>query len=162
MFTRREKINKVYNISVIVYEDELFLSLNDMGGQLPNNKPLRVIRSDKDTYISAHDIGLFLPQRIADKQYNLEIHQWIRKHYGGANHCDLCGNNDSNLRYEWANLNKHGYERNINDYIQLCISCHRNFDNGNIDRKMLEKIRINISYAKIDIARVYKENEIRI
>ena len=55
-------------------------------------------------------------------------HEWIYKHYGKANHCEF-NLEHKTKRFEWANVSgKH--KRNRNDYIQLCVSCHRKFDKG--------------------------------
>jgi len=53
-------------------------------------------------------------------------HMWLVKHYGEADHCDFCHKEDAS-RYEWANK-YHSESRNREDYIQLCPSCHRLFD----------------------------------
>lgn len=42
--------------------------------------------------------------------------------------CEHCGTTDPEKRYHWANLTKQFH--NPNDYIRLCISCHRKFDHA--------------------------------
>ena len=54
------------------------------------------------------------------------LHSRLRRHYGKANHCDLCGAADSNNCYDWANIS--GDFDNQSDYIQACRSCHRKLD----------------------------------
>ena len=57
-------------------------------------------------------------------------HIWIAKQFGKASRCE-------NLkcvftrpkRFEWANISKK-HRRKREDYIQLCCSCHRKYDNG--------------------------------
>lgn len=44
------------------------------------------------------------------------------KEYG----CSVCGRNDDEAFYDWANLTGH-YE-DINDYAPMCRSCHRQYD----------------------------------
>ncbi|KKM15633.1 hypothetical protein LCGC14_1694100 [marine sediment metagenome] len=61
------------------------------------------------------------------------IHLWLVKHFGKADHCDYC-NTLWASRYEWANK-YHSESRNRDDYIQLCPSCHRLFDQQNKCRK---------------------------
>lgn len=53
-------------------------------------------------------------------------HQWLLKHFGPATTCEF-GADHKARRYEWANVN-HGESRRREDYIQLCPSCHRLFD----------------------------------
>ncbi len=56
------------------------------------------------------------------------IHIWIKTHYGKALKCEKCKCKDAK-RYEWANISGK-YKRDIKDYIQLCVSCHRLMDRG--------------------------------
>lgn len=55
-------------------------------------------------------------------------HSWIRKHYGKATRCSnkYCPYKNPK-RYEWANVSGK-YLREVEDYIQLCPSCHRRMD----------------------------------
>lgn len=57
-------------------------------------------------------------------------HSWLNKKFGKANFCQY---NKSHIarRYEWANIN-HFFSRHLKDYVQLCPSCHRLFDAGQI------------------------------
>ena len=54
------------------------------------------------------------------------LHSWIIRHYGKADHCS---NDTSHItkRFEWANISGE-YRRDINDFKQLCVSCHRKMD----------------------------------
>lgn len=68
------------------------------------------------------------------------VHAWIRSYYGVATKCenpkciyprkDKRGNLMLKPKaYQWAN--KSGkYERDIKDFIQLCASCHKQYDLG--------------------------------
>lgn len=69
-------------------------------------------------------------------------HMFIKKHYGKAKKCEnpKCRypryNKKGRLmhrpkRYEWANTTG-TYTHNVEDYIQLCPSCHRLYDNGKL------------------------------
>lgn len=53
-------------------------------------------------------------------------HQWIARNYGKANKCENCHTKTAK-RYHWANISGE-YRRNLKDYKQLCVSCHRKFD----------------------------------
>ena len=57
------------------------------------------------------------------------IHDWIRENYGSANKCSNpdCKYNKPK-RYEWALIHGKKYERNVENFIQLCPSCHRKYD----------------------------------
>jgi len=79
------------------------------------------------------------------------IHIWNIRHYGQADHCELCGKsgNGNGIFFQWANLKNHKYSRDIEDYIQLCNSCHQKMDNGKIDIEMVRELRKQIKYIKI-------------
>jgi hypothetical protein len=53
-------------------------------------------------------------------------HLWIKNNFGKAHKCEMC-HSLNEKKYEWASIG-HTYIRNINDWIQLCSSCHRIFD----------------------------------
>jgi hypothetical protein len=58
-----------------------------------------------------------------------KCHAWIYSHYGKATKCE---NDNCNFkypkRYEWALRDGRTYSKNVDDYIQLCTSCHRKYD----------------------------------
>ena len=54
------------------------------------------------------------------------IHKWIVRNYGKAAKCDTCNIQGAN-RYEWANVSG-DYKRDINDWKQVCKSCHSKMD----------------------------------
>lgn len=56
-------------------------------------------------------------------------HIWLVRHYGRASKCEKCISPIAK-RFEWANISGK-YKRDIKDYVQLCISCHRLMDRGN-------------------------------
>jgi len=54
------------------------------------------------------------------------LHHWIYKRLGQPNYCEMCKKTDR-LAYHWAN--KSGkYKRDINDWLRLCVSCHKEYD----------------------------------
>lgn len=66
--------------------------------------------------------GIFLKKA----KYNT-IHRWLQRNLVKLGYCQSCGKNG---RTEWSN--KDGlYSRNVNDYIELCASCHRFEDRKN-------------------------------
>jgi len=61
------------------------------------------------------------------------LHSWVRRNLGIANKCEKCGINDLK-RYHFANKSGE-YKRELDDWIQLCPSCHKLFDNKRIKDK---------------------------
>lgn len=57
------------------------------------------------------------------------IHSWIGRKHGKANSCSL---QDETCKggFEWANISG-AYNRNIDDFAQLCHSHHVRFDRRN-------------------------------
>lgn len=59
------------------------------------------------------------------------LHTWVKNHLGKANHCEYCGLNkipEGKKRYfQWANKS-HNYLRELADWLQLCIKCHKQYD----------------------------------
>lgn len=53
------------------------------------------------------------------------IHDWVRRWKGTPNLCENCGATDRYMN--WANID-HQYKRVLEDYIRLCVPCHREFD----------------------------------
>lgn len=56
-----------------------------------------------------------------------ELHRWVQRWLGKADHCEQCGKTGGDKRYHWANID-HKYRRVLEDYIQLCPKCHYNYD----------------------------------
>lgn len=54
------------------------------------------------------------------------VHAWIKRVMGAPNRCELCGT-DEERKYHWANISGK-YLRDKNDYMQLCVPCHKRFD----------------------------------
>src|SRR3990167_5436844 len=60
------------------------------------------------------------------------LHMWIQNKLGKPNKCEFC--KKENGKFEWANKSKK-YFRNLQDWLRLCISCHRKYDyRGNLQR----------------------------
>ena len=53
------------------------------------------------------------------------VHQWLYRNYGKASECIDCRSKED---IEWANISGK-YLRDIIDWKQLCLPCHRKFDN---------------------------------
>lgn len=54
------------------------------------------------------------------------IHDWIERQLGKANHCSFDPTHTSH-HFEWANISG-SYLRDVDDYAQLCVKCHRQYD----------------------------------
>lgn len=72
------------------------------------------------------------------------IHKWIVRNFGRANYCsnDEC---HKAKRYDWANISGE-YKRDINDWRQLCRSCHTKLD-MTIEKKIRLKTLWKFAYA---------------
>lgn len=57
------------------------------------------------------------------------LHQELRKQNGNANRCDFC-KTKKKTRFEWALKKLRQYSIDVNDYFQLCVPCHRKYDDG--------------------------------
>lgn len=53
-------------------------------------------------------------------------HIWVKYHYGKADHCEHCGAEEPRM-YHWSNISGQ-YRRDINDWQQLCVPCHKKYD----------------------------------
>lgn len=69
------------------------------------------------------------------------VHIWLAKTYGKASKCenDKC-ENIAPKRYEWALKRGFSYEKNINNFLQLCPSCHRKYDYSEKQRNRMKEI----------------------
>lgn len=59
------------------------------------------------------------------------LHSWVQRELGRAKRCVFCGLSKipkgMKRYFQWAN--KSGfYRRDLNDWIELCIPCHKEFD----------------------------------
>lgn len=63
-----------------------------------------------------------------DKAGYGSIHDWVKRQLGKPQKCEFCGQIESiEHRLNWAN--KTGkYLRDINDWLRLCLKCHRKYD----------------------------------
>ena len=61
-----------------------------------------------------------------DKATYAALHYRVSSARGKAEFCDVCGETDLSLRYEWANMT--GNYTDVNDYKSMCCSCHKIHD----------------------------------
>ena len=70
-------------------------------------------------------------------EYNYNsAHKWLSYHFGRASKCERCGTKESS-RYEYALLKGKKHEKNRENYIELCVFCHKVYDR--IIEKLTEK-----------------------
>ncbi len=55
-------------------------------------------------------------------------HYRVGKNRGTPNKCEICGCDDKDIYYDWANLT--GNFEDINDYKRMCRSCHKKYDDN--------------------------------
>ena len=53
------------------------------------------------------------------------LHTWVKRHRGEPQICYGCGEQMKTLH--WANISGK-YLRNLDDFVSLCVSCHKNHD----------------------------------
>ena len=53
------------------------------------------------------------------------IHQWLYRRKGKSKKCIWCDGKYG--KFEWANVS-HKYKKLLNDWIELCLPCHRAYD----------------------------------
>lgn len=63
---------------------------------------------------------------LTKSTYN-NIHTALKKKYGNAKRCVFCDSYTAK-RYEWALIKGREYSTNRDDYLELCPSCHRKYD----------------------------------
>lgn len=54
------------------------------------------------------------------------LHDWVRRWKGKPKKCEHCGSTTRKM-YHWANID-HKYRRVLEDYISMCVSCHKKYD----------------------------------
>jgi len=66
------------------------------------------------------------------------LHSWLVRSFGNAIKCEnrkvslldfICSRKSNN--FQWAVIHEKGYQRKRENFIQLCISCHKKYDYSN-------------------------------
>lgn len=65
-----------------------------------------------------------------DKASYAAKHIWMKYHFGTPQECENCGTAEKRM-YHWANISGE-YKRNRDDWLRLCVPCHRYFDYGKL------------------------------
>ena len=57
------------------------------------------------------------------------LHSWIKRKLFSSNICEFCGYiSNNNRKLHWANKSGE-YKRDLDDWIRLCVPCHKLYDN---------------------------------
>lgn len=72
------------------------------------------------------NIGKASRKRVKDNPGYSALHMWVKNNLGKPKKCTFC---KTNKILHWANKS-HKYKRDLNDWISLCIKCHRKYDIG--------------------------------
>lgn len=62
------------------------------------------------------------------------LHTWVRRKLGKAKKCSICGKEGKGKEMNWANID-HKYRRNVKDFMEICSTCHGEYDKDNNLRK---------------------------
>jgi len=71
------------------------------------------------------------PQWKGDEASVKALHFWVYARKTRLGFCERCGRTPLSGWTDFANISGE-YRRDIDDYIELCRSCHRLFDNGSL------------------------------
>jgi hypothetical protein len=92
-----------------------------------------IIFSDKTKRkMSMAKIGVKHPKWIGNDISNLSmasLHYRFKKENGKADHCSNIECSGKSTKYQWSRKDHNKNTLNIEDWQQLCASCHRKYDN---------------------------------
>lgn len=105
-------------------------SVAKRAGALRGRKPKNFDEFQKAAWEADHPRGPDSPNWKGDDVGYSALHAWLRREMGTPTRCEKCGT-DKVGRYEWHNISGE-YRRDTEDYIGLCVSCHRKlgYENG--------------------------------
>lgn len=87
------------------------------------------------------------------------VHRWLKRSFGKASRCENIECQTSySKRFEWALIHGKDYDKERENFIQLCCSCHRKYDYtdeqkkkvsiANIGKKASEETKKKMSLVK--------------
>lgn len=82
------------------------------------------------------------------------IHKWLKAKFGKADHCEDKDCPKTSRIFHWALKRNCNYERKRENFIQLCIRCHRRYDWTEEKRIALQKYKGLSTPTKAPIAGV--------
>lgn len=95
--------------------------------------------------ISISNTGEKSSQWKGNKAKYQALHTWIRSHYGKASKCINKKCSNKSKEYQWALKKGRRYSRNINDYQEMCRSCHKKMDMTKTTRNKISKTLKNLA-----------------
>lgn len=112
------------------WQNKMFCSM-ECSGKSRQGKQLSASHRKK---LSEARIGKFAnenhPQWKGDDVGYGALHDWVYKELGSPMVCEKCGKTKtSNRNIHWANKSGE-YKRDKDDWIRLCVSCHKKMDLG--------------------------------
>lgn len=78
------------------------------------------------------------------------VHKWIKYHYGSASKCDNKNCEKKSDKFDWALKRGLKYEKNRDNFNQLCKSCHSKQDSTEIKKAKLSKAFNSLSEKKCE------------
>lgn len=63
--------------------------------------------------------------KVSDNAY-AATHMWMKYHYGKPQKCENCGTTEKRM-YHWSNISG-TYQRERDDWLRLCVPCHKSND----------------------------------
>jgi len=81
------------------------------------------------------------------------IHGWLEKNYGKAAEHQCANSEKHQERLEWANIDGI-YEKDINHFTVLCVTCHHRWDKRKYDPTEIHKKR-KTNYSNIHPLQFY-------
>lgn len=86
------------------------------------NNPVRYWKDKKRPELTGENSKVWK----GDKVGNRALHDWVKRYKKKSGVCQKCSTNKAK-RTEWANIS-YEYKRDLNDWIELCTSCHMDMD----------------------------------
>ncbi len=83
------------------------------------------VRRDYCSY-KCSKTGPLNPKWKGDEAGYISYHARVYRERGKASSCSVCGEDNPDVRYEWANLT--GRYEDVNDYAEMCKQCHVTYD----------------------------------
>lgn len=68
-----------------------------------------------------------------------QVHYWMYANFGLATRCESVTCNGKHKKYEWALVRGMKYEKKRENFIMLCISCHRKYDMTDRQRQKMRE-----------------------
>lgn len=77
-----------------------------------------------------------------DQAGYVSLHGWVKRHKVDPKKCEHCGATE--IKLQWSNKS-HLYKRDLDDWIRLCIPCHKKHDLDENGNKRIDTAKFGIS-----------------